>query len=742
MPRLNSKCQSGASKRKQRKQWEAMQASLQGSLSKYLKRTSDCGISASSMPTNSTGNTATQDESAGTVQDESDTDQGSEQESNLNKECKEQDVLDENQEFGDQEEFEENQEYEEQEQWKDIQDLKEPEQELEEELDRNQEYEEQEEWNNSQDMEEPEQELEEEMDGDQEQWDQNEKEQPDQRNMNIDEVNVGEIINVVLMESFAVPEEEILVVTNVTGNDSTTNSEEVRLPSRLQDIGNWPANLSACDRKQIIIHGPVTMSDDFQYPTDATRRKFSKRFFYRQMNNGETFRRSWLVYSAAKDALFCFCCKLFSTTQSVSSLATDGCSDWKRIGHVLSEHESSKNHLSCQHLLSQVWKQYNAERNISHVIVQGHQLEVTYWRNLLRRLLKIIQFLAEHNISLRGTGGHEKIGDPKNGPFLGLVELIAEFDPVLSEHIRKINCQQLYHHYLGKHIQNELIELVGNRILSTILHAANRNKYYSIILDCTPDISHTEQMSLVIRYVDIEAANVKIEEHFLCFIEVSSTTSENLCNIIVQKLEEVGLPLMNCRGQAYDNGANMSGKKSGLQKRILDLNPQAFFLPCASHTLNLVLCDSAKSCIEFFTFFGNIQKIYAILSSSTKRWNILKKNCKKVVKHPSDTRWESKISSVEAIKMEFLGIVYSLEEVFGEATGNATSCAEIQGILTAMQTFEFALCTEIWFEVLSQANIVSKYLQKVDIDLTAAVALIDGFLEGCVIFAKMASSIV
>ena len=133
-----------------------------------------------------------------------------------------------------------------------------------------------------------------------------------------------------------------------------------------------------------------------------------------------------------------FVVSFFPPLQSVSSLATDGCSDWKHIGHVLSEHESSKKHLSCQHLLSQVWKQYNAERDISHVIVQGHQLEVTYWKNLLRRLLKIIQFLAEHNISLRGTGGHEKIGDPKNGPFLGLVELIAEFDPVLSEHIRKI----------------------------------------------------------------------------------------------------------------------------------------------------------------------------------------------------------------------------------------------------------------------------------------------------------------
>ena len=67
----------------------------------------------------------------------------------------------------------------------------------------------------------------------------------------------------------------------------------------------------------------------------------------------------------------------------------------------------------------------------------------------------------------------------------------------------------------------------------------------------------------------------------------------------------------------------------------------------------------------------------------------LEKNCKKIVKHPSDTRLESKVSSVEAIKIEFLEIVYSLEEIFDKAAGNATSYAEIQGILTAMETFEF-----------------------------------------------------
>ena len=123
---------------------------------------------------------------------------------------------------------------------------------------------------------------------------------------------------------------------------------------------------------------------------------------------------------------------------------------------------------------------------------------MAYWRNLLCRLLKIIQFLSVHNIALQGASDHEKIGDPTNGPILGLVELIAEVDSVLSEHERKINCQDIYHHYLGKHVQNELIELVGNKILKILLSKTNWNKYYLIILDCTSDISHTEQMSLVI----------------------------------------------------------------------------------------------------------------------------------------------------------------------------------------------------------------------------------------------------
>ena len=54
----------------------------------------------------------------------------------------------------------------------------------------------------------------------------------------------------------------------------------------------------------------------------------------------------------------------------------------------------------------------------------------------------------------------------------------------------------------------------------------------------------------------------------------------------------------------------MKGKNSGVQRRILDMNPLAFFVPCGYHGLNLVVGDAVKSTGAVSSFFGLLQKIY------------------------------------------------------------------------------------------------------------------------------------
>ena len=69
--------------------------------------------------------------------------------------------------------------------------------------------------------------------------------------------------------------------------------------------------------------------------------------------------------------------------------------------------------------------------------------------------------------------------------------------------------------YLSPTIHNELIELLGKKVKDLILEEIKTAKYFSILLDSTPDISHTDQMTFIVRYVKIDSNNeVQIKEFF------------------------------------------------------------------------------------------------------------------------------------------------------------------------------------------------------------------------------------
>lgn len=95
---------------------------------------------------------------------------------------------------------------------------------------------------------------------------------------------------------------------------------------------------------------------------------------------------------------------------------------------------------------------------------------------------------------------YDKLNIKNNGNFLKFIEFLGEFDPVMKEHIRRITSDEIHTHYLGKEIQNEIINLLAKKIRLHILKCLKKAKYYSIVLDCTPDISNKEQMTMIFRF--------------------------------------------------------------------------------------------------------------------------------------------------------------------------------------------------------------------------------------------------
>ena len=354
--------------------------------------------------------------------------------------------------------------------------------------------------------------------------------------------------------------------------------------------------------------------------------------------------------------------------------------------------------------------------------------EKDHWKNVLKRIISIVKFLAKHNLAFRGS--NERLYQNNNGNFLGLIEMLAKFDPIVQEHVRRITDDNVHIHFLGHNIQNELILLLASAIRAEIIRKIKQAKYFSVILDCTPDVSHQEQMSLIIRYVDFSSNSVSIEESFLGFLNVNGTTGQGIFDVLQNELKSLDLDLFDVRGQGYDNGSNMKGKYQGVQKRFLDINPRAFYTHCGCHSLNLALCDMANSSTKASDFFGVVQRIYTIFANSTKRWQILKDNVKGLTpKSLSSTRWESRVESVKAIKAQMSDFREALLEVSEKDLDSKIRSEAKSLAINELGEFEFLMAIIIWFEILSAINLVSKLLQSKNMLIDVAMEQIKGLIS-------------
>jgi hypothetical protein len=142
------------------------------------------------------------------------------------------------------------------------------------------------------------------------------------------------------------------------------------------------------------------------------------------------------------------------------------------------------------------------------------------------------------------------------------------------------------------------------------------------------------------------------EPAFIDFFPLDAKTGEIITMEITNKLEQDGLNLEYCRGQSYGNHTAMGGVHSGVQKRILDLNPLAVFVPCNNHSLHLVGVHAAHVDVQALTLFDTVERLFGYFSCSTHWWSVLKDLVNITVKRYSDTKWSSKAAAVNAISCQ------------------------------------------------------------------------------------------
>ncbi|XP_026438767.1 zinc finger MYM-type protein 1-like isoform X1 [Papaver somniferum] len=458
-------------------------------------------------------------------------------------------------------------------------------------------------------------------------------------------------------------------------NENDRRGDNVNKTVGTNEVGNYceelshidmfdPANWNTIDKKLVdflVEKGPMRI-DNIKFPRDSKGDHFSSTYYFRRMSNFEKQERRWLVYSTSLDKVFFFCCKLFKKRETNYQLCESGFNDWNNLSGRLSTHENSGEHVICMFNWIELELRLRKEKTIDKRIQEQINREKIHYKDVLERMMDGILFLAKNGLAFRGDS--EKIYTKNNGNFLSFIEVLAKYDPVLKYHLESIEKNEIRYHYLSHKIQNELISMLADETRKLILKKIHEAKYFSIILDCTPDVSRREQMSIIIRCVDVSTA--RIEEYFLGFLKVEDKTGEGLFFELQEALINLGLNIDDIRGQGYDNGTNMKGKHKGVQARLLEINPRAFYTPCACHSLNLILCDMAKSCPKGLSFFESIQRIYTLFSASTNRWDLFKEKIGEkglTLKPLCDTRWESRVASIKAIRYQAPEIRKALEKL-------------------------------------------------------------------------------
>ena len=124
--------------------------------------------------------------------------------------------------------------------------------------------------------------------------------------------------------------------------------------------------------------------------------------------------------------------------------------------------------------------------------------EKNKWREILHSVVEVIKFLCKLNLPLRGH--HEDFDSRNQGNFLETLKLLTKYNAVIKEHLSVIQLSSKgMTTYVSPTIQNELIDLLGKKVETSHSGGNKAAKYFLILLDSTPDVSHIDQMALIVR---------------------------------------------------------------------------------------------------------------------------------------------------------------------------------------------------------------------------------------------------
>lgn len=484
-------------------------------------------------------------------------------------------------------------------------------------------------------------------------------------------------------------------------------------------IKNKLVQIGACQPRKI------------NFPTTKNR-SFSEIYYEYKNNLNETRTRWWLAYSPQKDVAYCHCCWLFGNNKPVLW------GDWRHLSTRLAEHTHSKSHITA----AMGMRSYMADKSVDSHLKKQLDEEQARWKEVLTIQFDLLRTITSLTLPLRGHSGD--IHSSNCGIYLTFIKFLSKYCPQLQHHLESESKIK----YLSNTITDEQIKHLADSVRLSILNEIRSSIFWTVIVDGTTDISKTDQVALLIRYVHLDpsANKICVKEVFLEFLNLRNHDAPGYVSLLLEAFQRYDLDTQNLVGQAYDGASVMSGGKNGVHCKLREAisKDKPVFAPyvhCPPHQLNLVLKHAAEKCasVQTLNFFGNVQKCYSFFADSPqRRWALLKEKCTDArdfdqidttevdkeqaltLKSLCNTRWTASAKAVRSLLRNY-GTVTDCLQVIVDLKHDGEEVATASGLLNNFD-FEFLVTLTFWNDVLQIIDITSQLLQKKEIDLFQVVS--------------------
>ena len=434
----------------------------------------------------------------------------------------------------------------------------------------------------------------------------------------------------------SIPEESLIKETD-QGVESTVDHKYKN------DLGDYDLKNLIRDEQFFLANNHFKPPEGYSFP--YTEKKSRGRIEKLYASNRHLDKFKWLVFSDKAQGYFCLPCALFLNKSSVNNsvggiqvgkLVSEPLTKFDKILDKLSNHDQCKYHTEQVLILANFIKTYkNPSKNIVNIMEIEKQKKVAENREALGLIIETIIFCGIQNIALRGhRDSGELIESGENSGNFRALLLYREKggDSKLKNLSLNRTC-----HYISPRIQNELIEIIGNKIQASILkQITSNNSPYSIIFDETPDISKKEQLSLVLRYV---SSDFEVQEQFIGFFDCyeeakslpnfkGSLTGVVIGEVVLKILKRLNLNLKFLVSISTDTASVMASTECGAVSQIKKQAEHSIHSPCLNHILNLALkgtcqqpnvsivMDTIESIYSFFKYFFVIFFYFECISKS------------------------------------------------------------------------------------------------------------------------------